>query len=105
MRKSIQVVAASLTMIIGFTLLPSAQAANPLPQEFYTNLNNKYLNNPSVLIVNRANMEVVFDQAGDKLKAPASTIKLVSAVMAAMVLDTTTTFTYLFFKYSTSMFE
>ena len=37
-------------------------------------------------------MEVVFDQGGDKLKAPASTIKLVSAVMAAMVLDTTTTF-------------
>ena len=92
MRKRIQVVAASMTMIIGFTLLPSAHAANPLPQEFYTNLNNKYLINPSVLIVNRANMEVVFDQAGDKLKAPASTIKLVSAVMAAMVLDTTTTF-------------
>ena len=92
MRKSIQVVAATLTLIISSTFLPSTHAATPLPQEFYTNLNNKYLNNPSVLIVNRANMEVVFNQGGDTLKAPASTIKLVSAVMAAMVLDTTTTF-------------
>ncbi len=94
MRKTKGLIAAflSLFLLIGLTA-QGVQAANPLPQEFYKNLNNKYLNNPSVLIVNRANSEVVFDQAGDKLKAPASTIKLVSAAMAAMVLDTTTTFT------------
>ena len=94
MRKTKGLIAAflSLFLLIGLTA-QGVQATNPLPQEFYKNLNNKYLNNPSVLIVNRANSEVVFDQAGDKLKAPASTIKLVSAAMAAMALDTTTTFT------------
>ena len=85
MRKTKGLIAAFLSLFLLIDLTAQGvQAANPLPQEFYKNLNNKYLNNPSVLIVNRANSEVVFDQAGDKLKAPASTIKLVSAAMAAI---------------------
>jgi D-alanyl-D-alanine carboxypeptidase len=72
--------------------LQSAQAADVLPNSFFTYLGSKYLANPGIILIDQSNNSVVYEKGAEVLRAPASVLKLVSTSAIALTMETSTVF-------------
>lgn len=92
-----------LTLPFVFTLclslnLPVANAVETLPEPFFKYLGSKYLGNPGVILINSNNNEVVYQDGAEKLRTPASVLKIISTAAIALTLDTSTVFKTAIYK-------
>lgn len=91
----------SLPFVFILTLslnLPTANAAETLPEPFFKYLGSKYLGNPGVILINGNSNEVVYQDGASKPRTPASVLKLFSTSAIALTLDTSTVFKTAIYK-------
>jgi D-alanyl-D-alanine carboxypeptidase/D-alanyl-D-alanine-endopeptidase (penicillin-binding protein 4) len=69
-----------------------ANAADVLPNSFFTHLGSKYLGNTGVILIDSNNQSIVYEKSSNTLRPPASVLKLVATTSIAMTLDSTTVF-------------
>ena len=78
--------------IITSLSIQTSYALEALPQSFAKHVNSKFLSNPSVILVDQANMEVVYQNSENRPRTPASVLKIFSTAAIALTLDSKTTF-------------
>jgi D-alanyl-D-alanine carboxypeptidase len=78
--------------IITSLSIQTSYALEALPQSFTSHVNSKFLSNPSVILVDQANMEVVYQNSENRPRTPASVLKIFSTAAIALTLDSKTTF-------------
>ncbi len=91
----------SLPFVFILTLslnLPTANAAETLPEPFFKYLGSKYLGNPGVILINGNSNEVVYQDGASKPRTPASVLKIISTSAIALTLDTSTVFKTAIYK-------
>ena len=91
----------SLPFVFILTLslnLPTANAAETLPEPFFKYLGSKYLGNPGVILINGNSNEVVYQDGASKPRTPASVLKLFSTSAIALTLETSTVFKTAIYK-------
>jgi D-alanyl-D-alanine carboxypeptidase len=79
-------------LIITSLSIQTSYALEALPQSFTSHVNSKFLSNPSVILVDQANMEVVYQNSENRPRTPASVLKIFSTAAIALTLDSKTTF-------------
>jgi D-alanyl-D-alanine carboxypeptidase len=79
-------------LIITSLSIQTSYALEALPQSFTKHVNSKFLSNPSVILVDQANMEVVYQNSENRPRTPASVLKIFSTAAIALTLDSKTTF-------------
>ncbi len=91
----------SLPFVFILTLslnLPTANAAETLPEPFFKYLGSKYLGNPGVILINGTSNEIVYQDGASKPRKPASVLKIISTSAIALTLDTSTVFKTAIYK-------
>jgi D-alanyl-D-alanine carboxypeptidase/D-alanyl-D-alanine-endopeptidase (penicillin-binding protein 4) len=78
--------------IITSLSIQTSYALEALPQSFTSHVNSKFLSNPSVILVDQANMEIVYQNSENRPRTPASVLKIFSTAAIALTLDSKTTF-------------
>ena len=78
--------------IITSLSIQTSYALEALPQSFTKHVNSKFLSNPSVILVDQANIEVVYQNSENRPRTPASVLKIFSTAAIALTLDSKTTF-------------
>jgi len=78
--------------IITSLSIQTSYALEALPQSFTSHVNSKFLSNPSVILVDQANIEVVYQNSENRPRTPASVLKIFSTAAIALTLDSKTTF-------------
>ena len=78
--------------IITSLSIQTSYALEALPQSFANHVNSKFLSNPSVILVDQSNMQVVYQNSENKPRTPASVLKIFSTAAIALTLDSKTTF-------------
>ena len=78
--------------IITSLSIQTSYALEALPQSFAKHVNSKFLSNPSVILVDQANMEIVYQNSENRPRTPASVLKIFSTAAIALTLDSKTTF-------------
>jgi len=89
---------AIIVLLILLGNLAPANAAETLPEPFFKYLGSKYLGNPGVILINSNNNEVVYQDGAEKLRTPASVLKIISTAAIALTLDTSTVFKTAIYK-------
>jgi len=89
---------AIIVLLILFGNLAPANAVETLPEPFFKYLGSKYLGNPGVILINSNNNEVVYQDGAEKLRTPASVLKIISTAAIALTLDTSTVFKTAIYK-------
>jgi D-alanyl-D-alanine carboxypeptidase len=79
-------------LIITSLSIQTSYALEALPQSFTSHVNSKFLSNPSVILVDQANMEIVYQNSENRPRTPASVLKIFSTAAIALTLDSKTTF-------------
>jgi len=79
-------------LIITSLSIQTSYALEALPQSFTSHVNSKFLSNPSVILVDQANIEVVYQNSENRPRTPASVLKIFSTAAIALTLDSKTTF-------------
>jgi D-alanyl-D-alanine carboxypeptidase len=79
-------------LIITSLSIQTSYALEALPQSFTKHVNSKFLSNPSVILVDQANMEIVYQNSENRPRTPASVLKIFSTAAIALTLDSKTTF-------------
>ncbi len=79
-------------LIITSLSIQTSYALEALPQSFANHVNSKFLSNPSVILVDQANIEVVYQNSENRPRTPASVLKIFSTAAIALTLDSKTTF-------------
>ena len=79
-------------LIITSLSIQTSYALEALPQSFTSHVNSKFLSNPSVILVDQANMEVVYQNSENRPRTPASVLKIFSTAAIALTLDSKSTF-------------
>jgi D-alanyl-D-alanine carboxypeptidase len=79
-------------LIITSLSIQTSYALEALPQSFTKHVNSKFLSNPSVILVDQSNMQVVYQNSENKPRTPASVLKIFSTTAIALTLDSKTTF-------------
>jgi D-alanyl-D-alanine carboxypeptidase len=79
-------------LIITSLSIQTSYALEALPQSFTKHVNSKFLSNPSVILVDQANIEVVYQNSENRPRTPASVLKIFSTAAIALTLDSKTTF-------------
>ncbi len=79
-------------LIITSLSIQTSYALETLPQSFAKHVNSKFLSNPSVILVDQANMQVVYQNSENRPRTPASVLKIFSTAAIALTLDSKTTF-------------
>ena len=79
-------------LIITSLSIQTSYALEALPQSFANHVNSKFLSNPSVILVDQSNMQVVYQNSENKPRTPASVLKIFSTAAIALTLDSKTTF-------------
>jgi len=79
-------------LIITSLSIQTSYALEALPQSFTRHVNSKFLSNPSVILVDQANMEIVYQNSENRPRTPASVLKIFSTAAIALTLDSKTTF-------------
>jgi D-alanyl-D-alanine carboxypeptidase len=79
-------------LIITSLSIQTSYALEALPQSFAKHVNSKFLSNPSVILVDQANIEVVYQNSENRPRTPASVLKIFSTAAIALTLDSKTTF-------------
>jgi D-alanyl-D-alanine carboxypeptidase len=79
-------------LIITSLSIQTSYALEALPQSFAKHVNSKFLSNPSVILVDQANMEIVYQNSENRPRTPASVLKIFSTAAIALTLDSKTTF-------------
>ena len=79
-------------LIITSLSIQTSYALETLPQSFAKHVNSKFLSNPSVILVDQANIEVVYQNSENRPRTPASVLKIFSTAAIALTLDSKTTF-------------
>ena len=79
-------------LIITSLSIQTSYALEALPQSFTKHVNSKFLSNPSVILVDQSNMQVVYQNSENKPRTPASVLKIFSTAAIALTLDSKTTF-------------
>ena len=79
-------------LIITSLSIQTSYALEALPQSFTKHVNSKFLSNPSVILVDQANMQIVYQNSEDRPRTPASVLKIFSTAAIALTLDSKTTF-------------
>jgi len=79
-------------LIITSLSIQTSYALEALPQSFTKHVNSKFLSNPSVILVDQANMEIVYQNSENRPRTPASLLKIFSTAAIALTLDSKTTF-------------
>ena len=74
-------------LIITSLSIQTSYALEALPQSFTRHVNSKFLSNPSVILVDQANMEVVYQNSKNRPRTPASVLKIFSTAAIALTLD------------------
>ena len=78
--------------IITSLSIQTSYALEALPQSFAKHVNSKFLSNPSVILVDQANMQIVYQNSENRPRTPASVLKIFSTAAIALTLDSKTTF-------------
>jgi D-alanyl-D-alanine carboxypeptidase len=97
MRKSRFIFSLFVTVSLTLNISPS-QALDVLPEPFFKYLGSKYLANSGVILVDESSREVLYQDGAEKLRTPASVIKLFSTSAIALTLDTATVFKTAIYK-------
>ena len=79
-------------LIITSLSIQTSYALEALPQSFTSHVNSKFLSNPSVILVDQANMEIVYQNSENRPRTPASVLKIFSTAAIALTLDSKSTF-------------
>ncbi len=79
-------------LIITSLSIQTSYALETLPQSFAKHVNSKFLSNPSVILVDQANMQIVYQNSENRPSTPASVLKIFSTAAIALTLDSKTTF-------------
>ena len=79
-------------LIITSLSIQTSYALEALPQSFTSHVNSKFLSNPSVILVDQANIEVVYQNSENRPRTPASVLKIFSTAAIALTLDSKSTF-------------
>jgi len=79
-------------LIITSLSIQTSYALETLPQSFAKHVNSKFLSNPSVILVDQANMQIVYQNSENRPRTPASVLKIFSTAAIALTLDSKTTF-------------
>ena len=79
-------------LIITSLSIQTSYALEALPQSFTKHVNSKFLSNPSVILVDQANIEVVYQNSENRPRTPASVLKIFSTAAIALTLDSKSTF-------------
>ena len=79
-------------LIITSLSIQTSYALEALPQSFAKHVNSKFLSNPSVILVDQANMQIVYQNSENRPRTPASVLKIFSTAAIALTLDSKTTF-------------
>ncbi len=79
-------------LIITSLSIQTSYALEALPQSFTKHVNSKFLSNPSVILVDQDNTEVVYQNSENRPRTPASVLKIFSTAAIALTLDSKTTF-------------
>jgi D-alanyl-D-alanine carboxypeptidase len=85
-------------LIITSLSIQTSYALEALPQSFTRHVNSKFLSNPSVILVDQANMEIVYQNSENRPRTPASVLKIFSTAAIALTLDSKTTFKTTLYK-------
>jgi len=78
--------------------LPTAYAAETLPEPFFKYLGSKYLGDPGVILIDGASNEVVYEAGASKPRKPASVLKIISTSAIALTIDSSTVFKTAIYK-------
>ena len=78
--------------IITSLSIQTSYALEALPQSFAKHVNSKFLSNPSVILVDQTNMQIVYQNSENRPRTPASVLKIFSTAAIALTLDSKTTF-------------
>ena len=88
----------ALVVALLFLNIQPTHAVETLPQPFFNYLNSKYLGDPSVILIDKASGEVIYETGSTQARRPASVLKLTSAAAIAMTLDANTVFKTAIYK-------